>query len=415
MQLKKVPPHIKPRRPLKRYPINSRRHHATKLHPHHQSDRAKLLATLAGLKYGNILFLLAGAIVLSWLISSPWRNKHTEGPPIIAQLSSITLPLESENMTDSSARTQKGEDFVYNVKVPPNQVYNKELQTLVDELVEIARKKGLSTSSLSISLIDVSNPKLHYFSGYQNRTLRFPASVAKLFWMVAFYGAVKNGIVENESDFYSDLEQMMRVSNNDAASRILDKITDTTSGEKIEGIELNKWIDKRLKINRFFQKSGYDGIQLAIKNYPIYYLNQQEPIGRDLQLREIKPESYRNLVTTDQAARLLYEIYTRQAISPTMSRKMAYLLTRDLDPKVWKNDPSNGIKGFLGESLPTNIYFASKVGYTSTSRQEVAFVRTLDDRVIYILAIFADDPAYAKDEDIFPQMSRYVFDRLNAR
>jgi beta-lactamase class A len=414
MQLKKVPPHIKPRRPLKRYPLNSRRDRATKVHPHHQSGRAKLVATLAGLKYGNILFLLAGAIALSWLLTSPLRNKHTNEPPIIAQLSSITLPLESQNPIDSSSR-KKGEEFVYNVKVLPNQVFNKELQTLVDELVEIAQKKGFPTSSLSISLIDVSNQKNHYFAGYQNRTLRFPASVAKLFWMVAFYGAVKNGIVENESDFYSDLEQMMRVSHNDSASRILDKITDTTSGEKLQGIELNKWIDKRLKINRFFQKAGYDGIQLAIKNYPIYFLNQQEPIGRDVQLREIKPESYRNLVTSDQAARLLYEIYTRQAISPTMSRKMAYLLTRDLDPKVWKNDPSNGIKGFLGESLPTNIYFGSKVGYTSTSRQEVAFVRTLDDRVIYILAVFADDPAYAKDEEIFPQMSRYVFDRLNAR
>ncbi|MEY3870029.1 MAG: serine hydrolase [Microcoleaceae cyanobacterium] len=414
MQLKKVPPHIKTRRPLKRYPVNSRRYHATKLHPHHQSDRAKLLATLAGLKYGNILFLLAGAIVLSWLITSPFRNKPTHEPPIIAQLSSITLPIESQNPRDVSSR-KKGEEFIYNVKVSPHQVPNPELQKLVDELVEIVRKKGLPTSSLSISLIDVSNPKSHYFSGYQNRTFRFPASVAKLFWMVAFYGAVQNGIVENESDFYSDLEQMMQVSHNDSASRILDKITDTKSGEKLGGIELNKWIDKRLKINTFFQKSGYDGIQLAIKNYPIYYLNQQEPIGRDLQLRELKPESYRNLVTTDQAARLLYEIYTRQAISPTMSRKMAYLLTRDLDPKVWKNDPSNGIKGFLGESLPTNIYFASKVGYTSTSRQEVAFVRTLDDRVIYIFAIFADAPAYAKDEEIFPQLSRYVFDHFNAR
>jgi hypothetical protein len=119
-------------------------------------------------------------------------------------------------------------------------------------------------------------------------------------------------------------------------------------------------------------------------------------------------------VTTDQAARLLYEIYTRQSVSSIASKKMAYLLTRDLDPKVWRKDPSNSIKGFLGEYLPTNIYFASKVGYTSTSRQEAAFIRTLDDRAIYILVIFAEDPAYAGNEKIFPQMSRHVFDRLNA-
>jgi hypothetical protein len=94
---------------------------------------------------------------------------------------------------------------------------------------------------------------------------------------------------------------------------------------------------------------------------------------------------------------------------------MAYLLTRDLNPKVWKDDPSNSIKGFLGEYLPTNIYFGSKVGYTSDSRQEATFIRTLDDRAIYILVIFAEDPAYAINEKIFPQMSRHVFDRLNSR
>ncbi|MGL5063658.1 MAG: serine hydrolase, partial [Microcoleus sp.] len=69
----------------------------------------------------------------------------------------------------------------------------------------------------------------------------------------------------------------------------------------------------------------------------------------------------------------------------------------------------------LGESLPVNIYFGSKVGYTSKSRTEAAFVRTLDDRAIYILVIFADSPAYSKDEKIFPEISRYVFDALNSR
>jgi beta-lactamase class A len=92
---------------------------------------------------------------------------------------------------------------------------------------------------------------------------------------------------------------------------------------------------------------------------------------------------------------------------------MAYLLTRDLNPKAWKNIDSNSVKGFLGESLPPDIYYASKVGYTSRSRQEVAFVRTLNDKAIYILAVFGDDPAYAKNEQVFPDISRHIFNRLN--
>ncbi|GGA55211.1 hypothetical protein CYANOKiyG1_75760 [Okeania sp. KiyG1] len=93
---------------------------------------------------------------------------------------------------------------------------------------------------------------------------------------------------------------------------------------------------------------------------------------------------------------------------------MAYLLTRDLTPEAWQNDPYNGIKGFLGESLPSNIYFGSKVGFTSKHRMDVAFVRTLDDKAIYILAVFAEDRAYATDEKIFPKLSRHVYDRMMA-
>jgi len=317
---------------------------------------------------------------------------------------------------ESLVDRQSEPTFSYNIKTPPNLSYSQELQGIVDESVKIATSKGLPAEQLSITLIDVSNPQTHSFAGYQNQSLRFPASVAKLFWMAAFYSATEKGIItQKESAFKTDLEQMIGISNNDSASRILDKITDTKSGGRLAGEELQTWLQKRTQINSFFQSAGYNDIRISTKNYPIYYLRQEGPIGRDLQLRGDASGPIRNQATSDQAARLIYEIYTRQAVSSIASRKMAYLLTRDLDPKAWKNDPSNSIKGFLGESLPAKIYFGSKVGYTSKSRSEAAFVRTLDDRAIYILAVFADDPAYSKDETAFPAISRYVFDRLNTR
>lgn len=377
--------------------------------------RSGLVQQLSRLKYGNILFLLAGVIALSWLITSPFRGRGTPEPPIIPPLASTTLPIDTPTPVSEKAPPQE-EGFVYNVKTPPTQIFSKDLQNLVDELVEITRQKGLPTESLSISLVDVSQPNFHSYAGYKNQVLRFPASVSKMFWMVEFYAAVEKGMIQNESDFHSNLEQMMLHSNNDAASRIVDKITGTTSGTTLEGEELKTWLEQRQTLNTFFSKAGYEGIKLSTKNYPIYTLKQEQPVGRDLQLKEVDPENgLRNQVTTDHASRLLYEIYTRQAVSPLASRKMAYLLTRDLNPKAWRNDPTNGIKGFLGESLPTNIYFGSKVGYTSKSRQEAIFVRTLDDRAIYILSIFGDDVAYAKDEEIFPKLSRYVFDHLTRR
>ncbi|MEG3849501.1 serine hydrolase [Microcoleus sp. herbarium19] len=390
---------IEPRRATGDRPIPSRRRVRTKF---------------ARLKYRNILCLIAGAIAIVWILTIPFRTRRPPEPPVILPQEAMLPPAieTSENLADR----QSEPTFSYNIKTPPNPVYSQELQGIVDEAAKIATGKGMPAEKLSITLFDVSNSKTHTFAGYQNQNLRFPASVAKLFWMAAFYSAIEKGtITQKESAFKNDLEQMIRISNNDAASRILDKITDTKSGGRLAGEELQTWLKKRTQINTFFQSAGYNDLRISTKNYPIYYLRQEGPIGRDLQLRGDASQPIRNQVTTDQAARLIYEIYTRQAVSSIASRKMAYLLTRDLDPKAWKNDPSNSIQGFLGESLPTNIYFGSKVGYTSKSRSEAAFVRTLDDRAIYILVVFADDPAYAKDETVFPAISRYVFDRLNAR
>ncbi|MGB8687374.1 MAG: serine hydrolase [Microcoleus sp.] len=390
---------IHPRRQSKQPPVKSRRRVRTKF---------------SRLKYRNILCLIAGAIAIGWIITIPFRTSRPTEPPVISPQETIAPPT-----TETSANLVAAQDdrtFTYNIKTPPNPNYSQELQQIVNEAANIATTKELPVETLSISLIDVSNSQNHTFAGYQNQTLRFPASVAKFFWMAAFYSALEKGIItQKESAFTSDLEQMIRFSNNDAASRILDTITDTTSGGELTGTELETWLKKRRQINDFFQSAGYTNIMLSTKNYPIHYLRQEQPAGRDLQLKGDPSQPMRNQATTDQAARLIYEIYTKQAVSSIASRKMAYLLTRDLDPKAWKKDPTNGIGGFLGESLPTNIYFGSKVGYTSTSRSEAAFVRTLDDKAIYILVVFADDPAYAKDETIFPAISRYVFDRLNAR
>ncbi|CAD5982061.1 hypothetical protein PCC9214_04911 [Planktothrix tepida] len=365
--------------------------------------RTKPPHPLARLKYSRILFLIALLLTFNWTMGGIFKLLFPPAKPQ-PQIQNTTISAPVATNTDKTV--------VYNIKTPPNLTSSKDLQTIVDGAVNIAKTQGLPTESLSISLIDVSNPQTHTIAGYNNTTLRFPASVAKLFWMVAFFGYAEKGYIPQESPFYTDLSHMMRISDNDAASRIVDAITQTESGENLDKPQLDKWVQKRSQVNQFFEKSGYKGINLTTKNYPITGIGE-EPTGRDLQLRENPPYSKGNLVTTDQTARLMYEIYTKQAISPVASTKMAYLLTRDLNPKAWKNIDANSVEGFLGESLPPDIYYGSKVGYTSRSRQEVAFVRTLNDKAIYILVVFGDDPAWSKNEKVFPQISRYIFDRLN--
>lgn len=360
------------------------------------------------LKYSRIIFLIALFLTLSWTVGGILKLLFPAAKP---QPKTQTIPV-SAPATSPQKVGDTDQTVVYNIKTPPNLAQSQELQMIIDGAVDIAKNQGLPTESLSITLINVSNASTHTIAGYNNNTLRFPASVAKLFWMVQFFGYAEKGYIPQESPFYTDLSQMMRISDNDSASRIVDAITQTKSGENLNPSELDQWLKKRIQVNQFFEKSGYTGINLTTKNYPITGVGEK-PIGRDLQLRENPAYSQGNFVTTDQTARLMYEIYTKQAISPLASTKMAYLLTRDLNPKAWKNIDANSVEGFLGESLPPNIYYGSKVGYTSRSRQEVAFVRTLNDQAIYILAVFGDDPAYAKNQRVFPDISRYIFNRLN--
>jgi len=410
MHAEKLPPQTfrrarPPYRAVKRRPVKVRRRVKTK----------NIKVILSQLKYKNIFILVAVLMTVSWVITLPFRVRPVSEAPIPTPESSVSPTLIPPYVPPAPEPTPEDLGFAYNVRRQPYQRYSSQLQEIVDELVNIAEEKGLPTGPLSISLIDVSNQDIHTFAGYQSQVLRYPASVSKLFWMAAFYGAVEEGLIDDESKFHGDLRSMMQKSHNDSASKILDAITDSKSGVKLEGEKLNAWLEKRKSVNEFFQKAGYQGLIVSTKNYPRYSPSQTGPVGRDRQLRKENGKFLRNLISTDHASRLMYEIYTRQAVSPKFSTRMAYLLTRDLTPEVWQNDPYNGVKGFLAESLPpSSVYFGSKVGFTSKHRMDVAFVRTLDDRAIYILAIFAEDAAYATDEEIFPKLSRHVYDRMMA-
>lgn len=303
-------------------------------------------------------------------------------------------------------------ELVYNVPQPPQLVPSEALQAIVDGATALAASKGLPTEPLSITLIDL---KTNQTAGYQNQTPRYPASVVKLFWLVACEAMLEQGLLQPDPELTSDLTAMIVHSDNDAASRIFDRITQTTSGATLSGTEYETWLKRRLQLNRFFQAAGYNGLSISQKNYPIHSLQLEVPDGRELQMRDEQQQPIRSLTTTDQAARLMYELYAGKAVSTSRSQEMMALLTRDLQPETWKKQPNNAIAGFLGAALPADVRFASKVGMTSKARHEVAFVASPDGKVSYILAVFGTDEAYSQNAEILPAISNTVFTQMSAR
>jgi beta-lactamase class A len=352
------------------------------------------------------------------------KNQSTPLPqtiPSIAQPNSspirINTPIQSQPILSIDSNAQLGQnnlDFVYNVTTPPtfNQD-DKKLKKIVDRLVKYARDNQLPVDSLSISLIDLNNKTTSF---YQEEIPRYPASVVKLFWMVALEAKIKQGTLSVfPSSINADLNTMMLKSDNDAASNVVDAITGTISSNKtLDKQEFSQWKEQRQKLNNFYQEAGYKNINISQKTYPLPLHNISEPQGADQQIRGDNPSKpQRNKITTSHAARLMYEIVNGEAVAPDSQEKMLGLLNRDLS--FWQSQPPNPeefnpVQDLFGESLPAEVEFYSKAGWTTTSRQEVAYVKTKNTR--YILAIFGDDRAYASSKKAFPKMSRIVFDGM---
>jgi beta-lactamase class A len=310
---------------------------------------------------------------------------------------------------------QENSEVVYNLKTPPKFKYSQELEAIVNDVVNLTTANSFSKTPLSITLIDAKTGET---AGYQENTLRYPASVVKIFWMVALYGQIESSAWENEDSFIPYITKMIKESDNEAASFIIDQVTDTKSSSQLNSEKVKILKNKRQGINRFFQKASYKDINISQKAFPIDYLNLSEPKGSELQMLG-SPIWDWNKITSKQAARLIYEVcYSKQAISQQASTKMCGFLKRDLNPNAWQKKTSdfNPVQSFLGESLSnTNVRFYSKAGLTSLARGEAAMVATENNQKTYILAIFAQDSTYASDSQIFPRISRLVYERMNAR
>ncbi len=382
------------------------------------------------LRVATIAIALLGFTLVNWAVSSLTKLKPNENPKsITAGLASgslsdqqSTIPAWAKASSKAIPTRQPGKEnleVVYNLTTPPKFQYSEKLQVIVDELVAIADSKKLPTKDLSITLIDAKTGEI---AGYQQKELRYPASVIKMFWMVALYGQLENGIWKNSQDFDLYTSKMIENSDNDASSFILDHITNTKSQDKLPDNQFTVWLNQRDSVNRFFSSAGYEGININQKTYPIYYLRMEEPAGTELQMRGDSEHPLRNVITTDHSARLIYEICViKQAISPAASEKMCGWLKRDLRPEVWKTNSGtsedfNPIVGFSGQSLPdSEINFHSKAGLTSTTRQEATFVATKDNSTAYVLTIAGGDCAYSSDYKLFPKMSSVVFEKMVER
>ena len=275
---------------------------------------------------------------------------------------------------------------------------NRAARTTLDRFAD----KKLEEKQLSITLIDLRDPNRPAMASYRGNERVYPASVVKLFYLVAAHRWLEDKKIDESAELTRAIKDMIVDSSNEATQYVLDVITHTTGGYELPAKEMEEWQYKRNAVNRYFSSLGYTNININQKTFC------EDAYGRERVSRGPNGEN-RNKLTTDATARLMMEIVTGKAGTPQRTALMMNLLKRDYTRK--SKDPDDQDVGFTGIALQgvDGVKLWSKAGWTSTTRHDVAYIEMPDGNK-FVLATFTSD--HSNEREIIPTVARVVIEGL---
>jgi beta-lactamase class A len=296
---------------------------------------------------------------------------------------------------------------------PPPQIIDIErdarlqgvLQKAVDLTLEKFKERNLKPDELAATLIDLrGGADALKMADVRGEQMIYPASVVKMFYMVALFEQIERGQVKMTPELERGLKEMIGTSSNDATHYIFDVITDTSGGAELPPDELEKYAYKKNAVNRYFASLGYRNINVNQKTYC------EDIFGRERQFWDGGKQ--RNKLTTNATAKLLANIALGRAVSEEKSRLMMDLMKRE--PFVESEDRDNQATGFTGIALKNlglkDARLWSKAGWTSTSRHDAAYVET-PDGLKFVLVVFTEK--HAGESGIIPAVAGEVIKGLS--
>ena len=262
--------------------------------------------------------------------------------------------------------------------------------------------KKLQETELSITLIDLRDLKRPVTASFHGDERIYPASVVKLFYLVAVHRWLEDKKIEQTPELTRAVRDMIVDSSNEATQYVVDVLTHTTGGYELPPKEMEEWQHQRNAVNRYFSSLGYTNINVNQKTFC------EDAYGRERVSRGPNGEN-RNKLTTDATARLMMEIATGKAANAMRTAAMMELLKRDYTGQ--SSDPDDQGHGFTGIALQGRPGFRlwSKAGWTSTTRHDVAYIET-PDGAEFVLATFTTN--HANEREIIPTVARVIIDGL---
>ncbi|MEO1427898.1 MAG: serine hydrolase [Cyanobacteria bacterium J06633_8] len=238
----------------------------------------------------------------------------------------------------------------------------------------------------------------------------YPASVIKLFYLLAVNEWLEKAMVEDSEELQRALRDMIIDSSNDATSLIVDVLTGTTSGPELPPGPFETWKQQRHIVNRYLQSLGWEELQTVNVCQKTW---GDGPYGRERAFYGQLLEN-RNMLTTNAIARLLHAIVGGVAVSAKRSQEMMNVMKRSLNPdELPKDAEEDQITGFLGGSLPQEAKIWSKGGWTSSVFHDAAYIEIPDKRP-YLLIVFTEGKTNAKSREILPFVSGQVMEAVSS-
>ena len=281
------------------------------------------------------------------------------------------------------------------------------LQAVVDRAVKTALEKfapaKLQTNQIAVTLVDLARPQQPAWASYRGGEQIYPASVIKLFYLVAVHRWMEDGKLHDTPELRRAMRDMIVDSLNEATGYLVDSLTGTTSGPELSPAEMEDWYFKRNAVNRCFASLGFTNINVNRKPWC------EGPYGREMQSVQMHKPNHRNWLTTDATARLLTEIVTGHAVSAKRCADMMEILHRDPSPESGnKNDQAHA---YTALALPSGAKLWSKAGWTSETRHDAAYVE-LPNGAKFILVTFTVD--HANEREIIPAIAKEVVESFSA-
>lgn len=242
---------------------------------------------------------------------------------------------------------------------------------------------------------------LHSFS-YRGVERIYPASVVKLFYLVAIHQWLETAMVPSSPELERAIKDMIVDSSNDATSLVVDVLSGTTSGPELPQGPFETWQFQRNIVNRYYQSLGWPELDNINVNQKTWC---DGPYGRERAFVGELMEN-RNMLSTNAVARLFHSIIGGVAVSAERSQMMMDLLKRDLSNlrPLAGGDDENQVTGFLGEALPSGSQQWSKAGWTSQVRHDAVYVE-IPNKQPYLLVVFVEGKEHSQNRQLLPFIS----------